>query len=154
MVITKKGAKMYKLILSIIVVILFLMIGYHLVNWPKMQKLDIVGNVPSRMAGSSKRAELTLYAASWCGACKFFRPVWNSLIKEYEKDDRISFKEVDCTNTDVAKQILDNTLLEDGSKIQGYPTVTIHLGEGRPRVFAGPSDTLVQLKEKINSIVN
>jgi thiol-disulfide isomerase/thioredoxin len=147
------------------IIILFALAGLLLLSWMNWSKLmeistaNVVNNNGAvKLAGNGKKsATLTLYSASWCGACRFFRPTWDTVKQNYAKSNNsnVIFKEVDCSNTDAAKKIIESTILNNGEKITGYPTVTISLtgAVGQEEKFAGPADSIIQLTDKINKTI-
>lgn len=69
--------------------------------------------------GSSKKPELYLFKADWCGHCKNFKTHWNSLQHNTTLKNKIKFVTVD-SNED-ANEIKQ-------WKIQGYPTIILKNG--------------------------
>ncbi len=59
--------------------------------------------------------KVTLYYANWCGHCKTFKPVWNSL-KPYFDKYNIQYQEFE---EEVNNDIIKN------NKIEGFPTIVI-----------------------------
>ena len=62
---------------------------------------------------NGKNAFIKFYAP-WCGHCKKLAPVWDKLMDEYEVNDQLVIKKVDCT---VERQLCSE------QQIQGYPTL-------------------------------
>jgi glutaredoxin len=59
--------------------------------------------------------KVTLYYADWCGHCKHFKPIWNSL-KPYFQKNNIQYKDVEETAyPDIIKS----------NKIEAFPTIII-----------------------------
>ncbi len=59
--------------------------------------------------------KVTLYYANWCGHCKTFKPVWNSL-KPYFDKYNIQYQEFE--------EEINNDIIKN-NKIEGFPTIVI-----------------------------
>jgi len=83
-----------------------------------------------------KQAELMLFYADWCPACKAFKPIWYET-KESANGKMINgynviFTDVNCTNKD------DSATNEKCKKfgVSGYPTMVL-LKDGQKITFGG-----------------
>ena len=59
--------------------------------------------------------KVTLYYANWCGHCKTFKSIWNSL-KPYFQKYNIEFKDYE--------ESLNSQIMEDNN-INSFPTIII-----------------------------
>ena len=83
-----------------------------------------VNNGDRNSNDNNKKYTITLYQASWCGACKAFKPVWDRTKDKFKTQDA-AFIEVDCSDKSKANQILESFRTRNNTSITGYPTTTI-----------------------------
>ena len=115
------------------VVILFIGLGYwtyqkYSPNIFKSLPFNDVANNAYEIEGYDKTAEITLYHATWCPACKKAKPQWDAFKQEYEGTTKVNgyiivCKEVDCSNNEdpeVASVIQQHN-------IQGFPTIQMYV---------------------------
>jgi len=70
--------------------------------------------------GSSKKPELYLFKAEWCGHCKNFKPEWNKLINNNNLKEKVNFITLD---SDTNKKEFTEW------KIEGFPTIILKKGD-------------------------
>jgi thiol-disulfide isomerase/thioredoxin len=69
----------------------------------------------------SKKVNVTLFFAEWCGHCKQFKQQsWGKLLEHYANNSKVVLHELDCTN--IKTEI--NT--PAGKPIRGFPSVIIN----------------------------
>lgn len=155
--------------LTLIAILLFTIVGFiiTLLNWKQLRNItSILYNsgariqngrlIPLAIAGSSnndKSIVVNLYSASWCGACKYFRPTWDTWKTKYAQNPSVSFNEVDCSDNTIGSKIAKTTALKNDEKIQGWPTVTVSVNGDVEEKFAGPGETVEQLVEKLGKLI-
>lgn len=83
-----------------------------------------INREPSDTSDSSKNAELMLFYADWCPACKKAKPEWDEVRAEYEGKSvngyAIIFKEIDCTS-----ETEDTERMLEKYSVSGYPTLKL-----------------------------
>jgi protein disulfide-isomerase A6 len=81
---------------------------------------------------NSKKIEMTLYYADWCGHCHTIKPEWKKL-KENIKDKKNINKNVKIEINEYEHEYLSNIGggKINGKEIDGYPTIKIKLINGK-----------------------
>jgi hypothetical protein len=86
---------------------------------------------------NTKKIEITLYYANWCGHCVTFKPEWNEIKKNISnlsggnkniKIKTMEYEHEELENNDGGKKN-DGGKIND-KKIEGYPTIKIKLSCG------------------------
>lgn len=83
-----------------------------------------------------KQAELMLFYADWCPACRKFKPTWYETKEAADKKTiggyNVIFTDVNCTNKD------DSAVTEKCKKfgVSAYPSIIL-LKDGQKTVFSG-----------------
>ena len=105
-------------------------------------------NLKSNMTGGGdvKNVTLMLFKAEWCGYCKQFLPIWNTIQKEAEYKNLVTFKTYDSEN--------DKQLVNDNN-VEGFPTLLIKT-ENNTREYKGQKDMegMIELLEAIKEQIN
>ncbi len=77
-------------------------------------KLKYINLKNMNMTGGSDKIDLLLFKAEWCGYCKSFLPVWNSLQQMPQFNNKFNFITYEET--------VDKSKMKDFN-IDGYPTL-------------------------------
>jgi protein disulfide-isomerase A1 len=83
-----------------------------------------------------KQAELMLFYADWCPACKAFKPAWHETKEAADQKTiggyHVIFTDVNCSNKD------DSAVTQKCKQfgVSGYPTVVL-LKDGQKTTFSG-----------------
>lgn len=85
-------------------------------------------NMMKQQGGGKDKVELILIKADWCGFCKRFTPVWNTLQEQYKN----KFK---FTTYDGDK---DRTLVEKFN-VKGFPTI-LYKKNNKFEPYEGPRE--------------
>lgn len=106
----------------------------------------VFDNIKSRKVdfqygGGEDTVELMLFKAEWCGHCKNFLPVWNTLQKDY--GNKYTFTTYDLDND---KEVFDKW------EIKGYPTLIIN-NRGKLMDYNGPRE-MEDMIDLMNALEN
>ena len=103
--------------------ILLYIVSYYINTGPTSLLTVLTDNEVSTMDGS-KAAELTLFFATWCPACKSIKPDWEQFRNDYSNKKIngviLLIKEVDCSQPNPE---VDDVM--DKHNITGFPTVKL-----------------------------
>ena len=93
------------------------------------------------MKGGGK-TELMLFKADWCGFCKRFTPVWNTLKNMDQYKNKFEF-----TMYDEKKNKKEN----EEHKIQGYPTLLVK-NNNNIEEYSGPKEMehMIEFLDNLN----
>lgn len=80
----------------------------------KFKYLNLKKQRMNQSGGGDDKIELILVKTNWCGYCKRFLPVWNTLKQQYE--NKFNFITYDGDN--------DKSKIKH-LKVEGYPTILI-----------------------------
>lgn len=106
----------------------------------------VTDNVSSRIVdfqygGGDDKVELMLFKAEWCGFCKSFQPVWNTLKQNY--GNKYTFTTYDSeADKDIFKKW----------EIKGYPTLIIN-NKGKILDYNGPRE-MEDMELLMNALAN
>jgi len=122
-VVSKLIRPYYYRIITVVLIILFIVVGYYgynnIVNKEK-NKFKDVANVNRR----NKEAPVYFFHVDWCPHCKKALPEWNKFASTYDGKEingyLIKCYDVDCTN-----ETSDVTVFINKYKIESYPTVKL-----------------------------
>ncbi len=90
-------------------------------NKYKNLKNEINKKIHLEGGGISEKKKLILFKAEWCGHCKSFKPVWEKLQKEYEKNDDVELVTYDSDNNKLEMLMY---------KINSFPTILLQSKKG------------------------
>jgi thiol-disulfide isomerase/thioredoxin len=122
-VVTKLIRPYYYRIITVVLIILFIVVGYYgyntIVNKEK-NKFKDVANENRR----NKEAPVYFFHVDWCPHCKKALPEWKKFASTYDGKEingyLIKCYDVDCTN-----ETSDVTVFINKYKIESYPTVKL-----------------------------
>ena len=98
------------------------------------------------IGGKTKQVSMILVKANWCGYCKKFLPVWNT-IQNYEKyKNLVNYVTLDAD---------DNPEEIKKYKVEGYPTILIN-SDGKIHEYKGNKEIegMIELLESIKEQIN
>ena len=96
--------------------------------------------------GENKEVSLILIKAEWCGHCKKFLPVWNTIQKDDKYKNLVNYVTLDEKNdTEEIKKY----------KIEGYPTILVNSND-KIHEYKGNKDIegIIELLESIREQIN
>ena len=95
-----------------------------------MYKAKYINLKKQQKGGGDDKIDIILFKGEYCGHCKRFMPVWNTLNKYYVNDSRYNFLTYDAEkNKDIFNQY----------KIDGVPTIYVLKGNDK-KMYDGPRD--------------
>lgn len=80
----------------------------------KFKYLNLKKQKMNQNGGGDNKIELILVKTTWCGYCKRFLPVWNTLKEQYENKFNFTMYDGDTDKSKI-KHL----------KVDGYPTILI-----------------------------
>lgn len=99
------------------------------------------------MRGGGDKTELVLVKAEWCGHCKNFLPVWNTLQNMDEFKTRYKFSTYDEKED---KDEIKNLEESGNIQVKGYPTLLIN-ANNNVREYNGPKE-MEHMLDLLNSL--
>jgi len=115
-----------RLIVGVFVLLIVAFLFYYFIiskNFGKNKRVDTTNQTVS-VADGSDGAQITLFHATWCPACKSIKSGWDQFKNDYSNQKvngyTLVINEVDCSEPDAEVQEIMNR-----NNITGFPTVNM-----------------------------
>jgi thiol-disulfide isomerase/thioredoxin len=94
-------------------------------------KLKYISLKKNMMIGGGDKIDIMLFKAEWCGYCKSFKPIWNTLKEMPQFTNKLNFiiYDYDENKSEIEK-----------FNVKSYPTLKIKLSDNNIIDYDGPRE--------------